>query len=83
VADCTRHVWSTGAPPAVDDFYRLGLVRSTIAISDFDGPPNAALGAIVHFALSNNGTRLRFETQLTKSADDREWRLAYLRAVPT
>jgi hypothetical protein len=82
VADCARHVWTLGVGPAVDDFYKLGTVRSAIAVSDIDGAPNAEPGAIVHFTLSNNATSIRFETQLTRSLDGREWRLAYLRAVP-
>ena len=80
-SDCRDHVWATDTPPPVDDFGTLGFVFPPLTITDVTGPPTATPGDTVQFTVSDFRTRGRFETQLVRSRDGREWRLAYLRKI--
>ncbi|HXY94228.1 MAG TPA: hypothetical protein VEP49_17245 [Acidimicrobiia bacterium] len=81
LANCGSRIWPSGFTPLVDDFAGLGVVRGPVAISDVTGPPTATARAVVQFTVTVDGRSARFETQLARSPDDREWRLAYLRRV--
>jgi hypothetical protein len=80
-SDCRDHVWASDPPPPVDDFGTLGLVFPPVTITDVVGAPTATAGDTVQFTVSDFRTRGRFETQLARSPDGSEWRLAYLRRI--
>jgi len=79
-SDCRDHVWASDTPP-VDDFATLGLVFPPLTITDVVGAPTATAGDTVQFTVRDLRTNGRFETQLVRSPDGKEWRLAYLRRI--
>jgi hypothetical protein len=80
-SDCRDHLWAGDTPPAVDDFGTLGFVLPPLTITDVTGAPTATAGDTVQFTVSDLRATGRFETQLVRSREGKEWRLAYLRRI--